>query len=389
MLILLAPDFSSLDTIWRNPLPFALWPVGPQPLIAHWMDEAVRTGENGVRIFAADRPGDIRRVLEGGGYWSRSVEIISIPRDDAAPVDVVRVDHLPGQFLSPPATAEELLEHWLGLQKYWLARRTAGGVEIDREMVPGGWVGPMARIHPGTELMPPFWIGARVQVGFGSRVGPDALIGADSVLDANVQVQNAVVSPGTYLGRNTRLHHSVAQGGILVDIGRGCRVDIAENFIMGSVTQRQSPVSVVGRLGALLAAILLAPLAKLWPGQKWTRSMVRDAAGLEENLETGKCGPLLIRRWPWLWLVVAGRMGWFGIFPRGHEDLNNVPQETADRLRSAHPGIFSWADLQGCHEVAAPDEWVHAAYQVLQENDTVRQMLFRNVIRLALRTPEK
>lgn len=390
MLTLLAPDFSSLDTIWRNPLPFALWPVGHQSLLAHWMDESVRTGKTEVRIFAADRPADIRRVLEGGGYWSRSIEVIPIVNDAAAPADAIRVDRLPLQSedLLPVDGARELLERWLTLQKFWLEHRKAGNVEIDQETVPGGWVGPLARIHPGAVLIPPYWIGPRATVGAGCKVGPFAWIGADSVLDARVEMENAVVLPETYLGLNTRLHRSVAQGGILVDIGRGCRVDIAETFIMGSVKQRQAAVSLPGRLLALLAAILLAPLAKCWPGQTWSRKNVRDFSGLEYSLETGTRGPLLVRRWPWLAKVVAGRMGWFGILPRGNDDLNALPGETADRLRSAHAGIFSWADLQDCHDVTAPDEWVHAAYQVLQEDDTVKRMLFRKVLRLAWFNPE-
>ncbi len=97
MLSLLAPNFAEIDTLWRNPLPFALWPVGPQSLLAHWMDEAVRLGMDEVKIYASDRPAEIRRHLEGGAYWSCKVEVIPLMEDAAAPAEAVRVDHLPGR----------------------------------------------------------------------------------------------------------------------------------------------------------------------------------------------------------------------------------------------------------------------------------------------------
>jgi hypothetical protein len=388
-LVLLAPDFGALDTVWRNPDPFALWPVGHQSLIAHWMDEAVRQGAAEVRIYAADRPAEIRRHLEGGGYWSRKVEIVAIKNDAEAPSDAVRMDRLPLQpeGAAKIATPEELLAHWLAMQRFWLTSRDSHQVSVDVEKLPDGWIGPLARVHPRARLSPPFWIGARAEIGEGCVVGPNALIGQGCVLDGNAQVEDAVVLPGTYLGRNTRLACSIAKGGILVNIRHACRVDIRESFIMAHVAQCRTSASPAGRLAALALWLTLFLPAKLWPGQRWSRAEVPGRSGEMLTLTTGERGPLVIRRQPWLLQIALGRLCWFGILPREEKDWADVPDETAERMKSSPPGVFSWADLQGCHNPSAPDEWIHAAYQVLQEDETIRHLLRRSVLRLAMTRP--
>ncbi|MEI8341349.1 MAG: hypothetical protein WCH43_07445 [Verrucomicrobiota bacterium] len=388
-LTLLAPDFSALDTIWRNPLPFALWPVGHQSLLAHWMDEAVRQGATEVRIFAADRPSEIRQHLDGGAYWSRKVEVVAIKQDNEAPAEAIPVIRLPEQPepAAPFSTPGELLTHWLGIQRFWLSNRDSHSVAVDVETVPDGWIGPLARVHPRATLKPPFWIGARAEIGGDCVIGPNALIGAECVLDGNAQVEDAVVMPGTFLGRNTRLHRAVAQGGILVDVQRGCRVDIRESFILGTVAQHRASTTPLEKMAALVLWVFLAPVAKFWPGQTWESREVTCSAGFPMTLATGTHGPLIVRRWPWLRSVTAGQLCWFGILPRTESDWQHLPSETAERLKSSPPGLFSWADLQGCHETSAPDEWIHAAYQVLQQDGTVRHLLRRSLMHLALTRP--
>lgn len=388
-LTLLAPDFSSLDTIWRNALPFTLWPVGSQSLLAHWMDEAVRTGAEQVDIYAADRPAEIRHHIEGGNYWSRKVNVIAIKNDVDAPVDAIRLDRLPAQTAekSQIDSPSKLLEHWLGLQKFWLVNRASDTVSIDEERMPGGWVGPLARIHPQAKLVPPFWIGTRAEIGADCEIGPNAIVSAGSVLDCNVQIEDAAVLSDTYLGQNTRLNKAVAQGGVLLDVGRACRVDIGESFILAPVSARRQSAAPLEKAGALLLWLLLAPIAQLWPGQAWQRK--NNSVNLNENTmpETGRRGPLLIRRWPWLKEIFAGNMHWFGILPRGESDWQHIPPETAERLKSSPRGFFSWADLHGCHDPSAPDEWIHAAYQILQTDETVEQILRRNFFKIAFLNP--
>ena len=390
-LSLFAPDFAALDVIWRNTHPFVLWPVGSQSLLAHWMDEAVRLGVDEVQIYTADRPSDLRHFLEEGNYWSKKTGITPLTEGAEPPEGTVRMDRLPGQ----PAPALEydsptaLLANWQEMQRYWLLKRSSESLSIDVEQVPGGgWVGPLAQIHPRAKLTPPFWIGSRAQIGAHSEIGPNALIAEGCIVDSHVQVSESVILPDTYLGQNTRLHQAVAQGGILVDIKRACRLDIRESFILAPVSAHHQAASMPEKAAAFVCWLLLAPVAKGWKGQEWRTSEIMDHKGEVLSLKTGKSGPLIIRRWPWLKSVFSGNLRWFGILPRTASDWEHLPPETAERLKASPAGIFSWADLHGCHEPSAPDEWIHAAYQVLQKDDTVKRVLRRKAMRLAFLTPE-
>lgn len=388
-LSLLAPDFSALDSIWRNPLPFALWPVGGQSLLAHWLDEAVRLGVDEVDIHVTDRPADIRHFLEGGNYWSKKINVRPLKNDAAAPEGAIRMDRLPAQsepglaFDSPSA----LLVYWLQIQQFWLAHRASASVSIDVEHQPGGWLGPLVQIHPRARLTPPYWIGSRTQIGPDCEIGPNAVIGEGCMIDSHAQVVEAVMLPNTYLGQNTCLNQAIAQGGVLVNVRHACRVDIRENFIMVPVSIHRQTASLIDRAAALAAWMLLAPVALLWPGQFWDPSEIVDHKGEGVRLQTGRRGPLLIRRWPWLKEIFGGNLRWFGILPRASSEWDHLPPETAERLKTSPTGIFSWADLHGCHDAAAPDEWIHAAYQVLQKDETIKQVLRKKILYLARLTP--
>ncbi len=389
-LSLLAPDFAALDVIWRNAHPFVLWPVGSQSLLAHWMDEAVRLGVDEVQIYTADRPSDLRQFLEGGNYWSKKIAVIPLKEGAEPPEGTIRMDRLPAQPEPAPAydSPTALLANWQEMQRHWLLKRSSESLSIDVEQVPGGgWVGALAQIHPKAKLTPPFWIGSRAQIGPSSEIGPNALIAEGCIIDSHVQVSESVILPNTYLGQNTRLHQAVAQGGILVDIKRACRVDIRESFIMAPVSTHRQAASILEKAAAFSCWLLLAPVAKCWRGQAWQEREIMDHKGEGLLLKTGQRGPLIIRRWPWLKSVFAGNLRWFGILPRGASDWEHLPPETAERLKASPAGIFSWADLHGCHDPTAPDEWIHAAYQVLQQDDTVKRVLRRKTVRLACLTP--
>jgi hypothetical protein len=384
VLRLVAPDFAALDTIWRNPLPFVLWPIGPQPLIAHWMDDAVRRDFDEVEVYVADRPAAVRLALEGGVYWSRPVRVIPIACEEEAPADALRVDHFPDAATEAfPDDARRLLEHWFDLQKAWLASRGTERVAIDERHASGGWIGPHARVHPSAQLRAPFWIGPNARIGAGCQVGPNAFLGENSILGNNVEVEEACILNNTCLGHNTRLSRAMADGGALVEWARGCRVDIRERFIMRPVV---AGVRRPGLLQCAAAAVtygLLAPVAGLCNRAGWTSREVVAQSGAAFRLRTGKTGPLWMRRWPWLWQIALGRLRWIGILPRGAGDWKSIPDEVLHQVRSSEAGMFSLADLHGCHDPADPEESIHAIYQALQADCRSRKLVARNLWKIA------
>jgi hypothetical protein len=384
ILRLVAPNFADLDTIWRNPLPFVLWPIGPQPLIAHWMDEAVRRGFDEVEVYVSDRPTAVRLALEGGAYWSRPVRVIPIAGEADAPAGSERVDHFPNAAPETiPGEARQLLEYWFELQKAWLASRCPKEVAIDEQHASGGWIGPHASVHPSAELRAPFWIGRNARIGAGCHVGPNAVIGEESILGNNVEVEEACILPNTCMGHNTRLSRALADGSALVDWARGCRVDIAERFIMRHVVGSREGTAFLGRAVAFVTYGLLAPFAQLCNHAGWTTREVVTQSGKAISLLTGLAGPLWARRWPWLWQIARGQFGWIGILPRAADDWKRVPDEVLHQIRSCRCGMFSLADLHGCHDPGDPEESIHAIYQALQADPRSRKLVMRNLWKIA------
>jgi hypothetical protein len=384
ILKMVAPDFAGLDTIWHNPLPFVLWPVGPQPLLAYWMDDAVRLGFDEVEVYVADRPVAVRLALEGGVYWSRPVRVIPIANEADAPADAIRADHFPndgiGSFNGDP---RGLLEHWFGLQKAWLASRKGEQAALDDLHPSGGWIGHHTTMHPTVEFHAPFWIGPNVRIGERCKVGPNAIICENSILGENIEVEDACILPNTCLGQNTRFSRVLADGGSLVDWARGCRVDIKESFIMRPVVTRVGGPGIFMRAAAFLSYWLLAPFARLCNHAGWSSREVVTPAGAAIHLETGLDGPLWARRWPWLREIGRGNFSWIGILPRAQEDWSSLPDEVLHQVRSSRFGMFSLADLHGCHDPADPEESIHAIYQALQADSRSRKLVARNLWKIA------
>jgi hypothetical protein len=52
------PDWGRLDTVWERRMPFALWQVGEQALLFHWLDAAVDQGTEKILLYISDRPND-------------------------------------------------------------------------------------------------------------------------------------------------------------------------------------------------------------------------------------------------------------------------------------------------------------------------------------------
>jgi hypothetical protein len=214
-------------------------------------------------------------------------------------------------------------------------------------------------------------------------VGPNALIGENSILGSNVEVEEACVLPNTYLGHNTRLCRALGDGGAVVDWARACRVDIGESFIMRPVVARLRGPGLLQRAAAFLAYGLLAPFASLCNPGGWTSREVVTRSGAAIRLPTGLAGPLWARRWPWLWQIALGNFRWIGILPRAAADWESVPDEVLHQVRSSDIGMFSLADLHGCHDPADPEESIHAIYQALQADSRSRKLVVRNLWKIA------
>ena len=357
-----APDWGALDTVWRSPLPFVLWPVCGAPVLSYWLDEALRNGAEKVTVVAADRPHQVRAWIEKGNYWSKPVEVSPVPVS-AGDARVERMDVLPGQVCGEAVdSGKSLLARWFELHPRALELRASQQLSIDREISPGVWVGPGAMVDPGATLTAPVWIGSRARVGPGCRLGPNAFIGAHSVLDEDVEVLRGVVCPETYVGAHTGLRNSATQGGLLLDWDKGVAVRIVEDFILSDLGRRGEKPRMVERLAAFVGWLCLAPVAAVIGGPETFREVLLSS-GATIRLGTRARGPLVVRRAAWLAQVAAGRLRLVGVLPRAAAEWELLEPELRAAIERSPAGVFALSDLYDCHDPSSPDEWMHAAYQ--------------------------
>lgn len=381
-----APDFAALDTIARRPEPFALWPIGPRPLVAYWMDEAVARGARRVRILAPDRPTMLRDYFSAGDYWSCQIEVLPARPDDW-PAEAEVMDHLPGTPATPqPGDAASLVRRWLDLNFLWVRHRPSGGVTIDRQDASGGWIGPAARVHPTAVLTAPFWIGAGAEIGARARIGPDGIVGESCVIDDDAEVVGGAALRGTYVGQHVSLRNKVADGGVLLDVHRGCRVEIGEEFILSPLGEESARPGWVERAAAGLLALLGSILA-LRHGRTTQPATFLVSRGPAVAVATGASGPLIVRRRAWLYRVAAGHWRLIGILPRGETAVADLAPDVRDALVRAPVGVFSLADLHGCHAAGEGEEWLHALFQAVPAGAGSVRIVRRKLWQLAWTTP--
>ena len=375
---LLVLDWCSLDELWQNTDPFCLWPVGNQPLVAHWMDRAVDEAIDDIEIFISDRPTAVRHYLNSGAYWSRKIKVTPISTDDKAPDDAIPLIGFPhdNTIDEPIASSADLLRHWLSLNQRWLEQIDLYKLRVETPLTERGWVGSQVRIHPSAKLVAPYWIQGK------SDIGAFACIGANTIIDENASVRTSIVLPGTMVGRNTSLHQVAVEGGLLLDAKHGCRVPITDAFILSNLGQRICKTSISERLLAISLFVLASPIVAL-SHIDWTIIEAHDGSGGALELKTGENGCLLARRWHWLREVFKGRMRLIGILPRPLEWNINDDRELDQRLKEARPGVLSLSDLHNCHNAYEPNEWIHASYQALSGDKNIRKLIRENFWKLA------
>jgi hypothetical protein len=381
-----APDFAALDTVARRPEPFALWPVGSRPLLAYWLDEAVSRGAKRVCILSPDRPTMLRDYLAAGNYWSLETEIVS-SRPSAWPSDSELMDHLPrAPAQVGPTDPASLIWRWLDLNFIWIRHRPADAISIDRRHTSGGWIGPKARIHPSAILTAPFWIGAHAEVGARARIGPDAIVGESCVIDDDAEVVGGAALRATYVGQHVSLRDKIADGGVMLDVARGCRVEIGEAFILSPLDREGSPPSAGERVLGLLLAMLGSVLTLRY-GRASQSDCFLNPRAAPTDVATGHAGPLLVRRRYWLYRVAGGHWRIVGVLPRTEAAVTDLAPDVRDALLRTTIGVFSLADLHGCHRAGEGDEWIHALFQTVPAGVGSTRLVWKNLWRLAWTSP--
>jgi len=385
---LIAPDWALLDTVWRSPQPFILWPVCEKPLLSYWLDEAVRRGVPSVSIEALDRPHLVRQWLDQRDMWSRSIEVHSKPGAGDGR-ECFAVTGLPEEPVTAPVeSAKTLMLRWYDMQVVALKRRSSGMVHLDHEYRPGIWFGPGARAAEDVVFSPPCWVGSHASIGSGCRVGPHAFIGSGVYLDNDVEISESVVCADTYVGAHTSLKRLAAQGGLLMDFDRAVGVEIVDNFVLAPLGETPSSPSLRERLLAALVTVPLEWIARIAArGVKPAEFAARLSRSQSVRLRTYPVGPLCLRRAAWLREVAAGKMRIVGVLPRTDADWGSLSPEMRSALEQAATGVFSLSDLYGCHSPEQPDECLHAMFQAGSADGAGERLAKKFLLKITMTTP--
>jgi len=355
---LILPDWAEMDTIRRSPLPFALWTIGDQCLLQHWLDHAVNLGVSRVRIHTADRPAEVRQLLEQSTLWPIHTETFSLSHQAEIPDGALLADHLPG-YPSPPPPQDgwDLLDRAMQLENQWLDQLHADPIGDLLHM------GSNCRIHPSAQLEAPYFIGDDVLIGPDCKIGPYAVIGKGSLIAGANHITRAHVGPNSYLGPVTALEDCLLASGILLNLRNKARLDRMEPHLISDLSASPPATPLKERLIAL--SLYLRSSGKT--NQEFIHF---DGQRLPSNGLTGLAGRRAL-----LPLVWRGKLPLFGLLPRTPEQFDRLPSDWQNIIRHTPIGAFSYADCVGCHSPDNPEEPLHAVYQAALPPEALREAM--------------
>lgn len=356
VLELVLPDWSALDTVRSSSVPFALWTIGDQCLLHHWLDYAVNQGCTGVKFYVTDRPDAVKKVLTESSLWPLTMEMIVLTAGQEAPPQAISVEWLHGEEApAPPTNGWELLARAADIEKVWLDR-----LANDPDFMLMN-VGFLCRIHPEAVLIPPYFIGDHVFIGPGCEIGPYAVVGQGSVVSGANRVTHSHLSAHTFLGPVTALDQCRLESGILLNLKHRARLDELEPHLLSNLESSSLDVPIKDRLYALL----------LYIQQRKSEHSHETFKTFDGRILPGRADAGLSNRTAWLPLVWRGKMPLYGILPRSTAQFERLSAESQRVVRHAPIGVFSYADSQGCHSPEQPEEAAHAVYQASLPPETL------------------
>lgn len=364
VLDLVFPDWGPLDGQLRSKEPFALWQVGDQHVIYHWLDHALNQGFDKVRVWCADRPDQVRTVLAHATLWPLAWEVVPVADPSEAPSTARDGDRPPWvcRELTEPVDGWSLLDYWFELESEWFKW------SYDREELQNLnlAIGRFCHIHPSVKLHMPVWIGNNVYIGEGSEIGPNASIGHGCVLAGENVVIDSKISKHTFLGAKTELNRCYLNGGLLLNLRHRGRVGKIDQFIADTWARSTQKPGCFER-GMALALWLALKGRHLFDRACGERRDIETIQG--ERIATYANAPLWKERLPWLLEVVRGNYFLFGVLPRNREQISTLSPDWQEILSSAPVGVFSYADTHGCHSPDDEMEALHAVYQAAQPRE--------------------
>jgi hypothetical protein len=398
--------------------PLAAAPLLGKPLIEYWLEALVARGVTHVIVLAVDRPNHLRQLVGDGARWGLRVELIPETRE-LTPAEALAkyrsaedtawlaeaatvVDYLPGR---PDLPLCESYAAWFAAARAWMPHALTPARIGAREVRPGVRLGLRSRISPRATVTPPCWIGEDVFIADGAVVGPEAMIDDRVVVERGARIVRSVVHPDTFVGRHVSLENSLAQGATLIDWRSGSYLRVPDAFLLGPLDHAhfsRRRASLLGRMLAVLAAIVTAPVAMLAVLLSLLRveSPLRIRLGVRppENLRDRSsatfayyelaAGGYWVRRWPQFWSVARGDLAWVGNRPLRPTEAFALVNDFERLWLATPPGLVSLADACGCPEGVSAESCAHASFYATNASRRLDAVILgRTLLRAATTWP--
>ena len=227
----------------------------------------------------------------------------------------------------------------------------------------GSSMGYNVRTPPSSHLVAPILVGDDCRFGAMTTVGANAVVGNHVIVDAYSELADCLVLDDTYIGRNLEIHHKIVAGNRGIDPSDGTMVEIADSWLVArnkTDTRTEDVVrcTLLWFVALGLAVFQLVPFLILYPWLKvlgiasFTREQFHDPRTghiklpvfyKRKNVKSVAYRlfrSLSLDRFPWILLVLRGRMFLCGQPPMRHpEDSGIITQ-----LKQYYPGVFCYQD---------------------------------------------
>lgn len=256
--------------------PWCLLPVANRPLVVYTLVALAEAGFKDVELRVRGRISEVRKALGSGERWGLSLTIVDagtmtwsavIRESEVNPASASQLymllDAVPGahslknwlaqvsESQSAPVDRDGhvLAMHRGGARSMFATRAESTGClpdmlrisdarsylhasmmcvdalaethYLERRYGLGIYLGHDTGSHPTVEFNEPCLVGVRTSLREHARIGPRAIIGPDVFVEADAELVDCVVMPGTYIGNHLALHGKIIDGTTLIDIESG------------------------------------------------------------------------------------------------------------------------------------------------------------------------
>lgn len=230
-------------------------------------DQSAETSGPLLYMFAEAETAATERSTWTGWAWLNQACRKNLPDDlDEKSLEMYLAAFPECRHISVPMTDSLRVQTYadlLAANQAVLAKKISGLMTAGREIEPGIWLSRNVQLHPTAQIEPPVYIGENCRIDQGVLLGPGTVIGDDCVVDAKSSIADSVVFSKSYIGEALELRDSLVDRNRLINVRLGSEVTIAEDFLLGSLSEKNIRDWLWKLLSQLTAGALLLLLLPL------------------------------------------------------------------------------------------------------------------------------